>query len=171
MPIDREIGHVTTRNLANYSQPSYATTYVTNFSAPYATSEIHNSVPHLHNGYSRISGNSVGAHVPSSSVAVACGTGDWKENLAAEFKMLNALHLELQQRPHDTALVQAYEAYKKRREEEREAYKMKFYPSQLQNFGNTSLPKATESAGGNPIQVGQRLRKNTWPVQTEISQI
>ena len=107
MPIDREIGHATTSNLANYSQPSYATSYVTNFSAPYATSEIHNSVPHLHNAYSRISGNSVGAHVPSSSVFVACGTGAWKENLAAEFKKLNALHLKLQQRPHDPALVQA----------------------------------------------------------------
>ena len=44
--------------------------------------------------------------------------------------------------------MQAYEAYKKRREEEREAYKMKFYPSQLQNFGNTSLPKETKSVGG-----------------------
>ena len=99
MPIDREIGRATTSSLANYPQLSYDTPYVTNFSAPYATSEIHNSAPHLQNGYSRISGNSIGAHVPSSSVVVACGTNDWKENLAAEFKKLNALHLELQQRP------------------------------------------------------------------------
>ena len=70
MPMDREIGHATASNLANYSQPSYGTTFVTNFSAPYVTSEIHNLVPHLHNGYSRISENSIGAHVPSSSVVV-----------------------------------------------------------------------------------------------------
>ena len=110
MPIDREIGRATTSSLANYSQQSYATPFVTNFLSPYATTEIHNSASHLHNGHSRISGNSIGAYVPSSSVVVACGTGDWKENLAAEFKKLNALHLELQQRPHDPALVQAYEA-------------------------------------------------------------
>ena len=48
MPIDREIGCATASSLANYPQLSYATPYVTNFSAPYATSEIHNSVPHLH---------------------------------------------------------------------------------------------------------------------------
>ena len=106
--------------------------------------------------------------MPSSSVAVACGTGDWKENLAAEFKMLNALHLELQQRPHDPALVQAYEAYKKRREEEREAYKMKFYPSQLQNFGNTSLPKETKSVRGQSCPADDSTSEFTTPTFEEL---
>ena len=49
MPMDREIGHATASNLANYSQPSYATPFGTNSLAPYATSEIHNSAPHLQN--------------------------------------------------------------------------------------------------------------------------
>jgi hypothetical protein len=73
MPMDREIGHTTASYLANNSQPSYATSFVTNYSAPFATSGIHNSAPHLHNGYSRISGNSIGTYVPSSSI-VAYGT-------------------------------------------------------------------------------------------------
>ena len=42
MPVDREIGHTTTSYLDHYSQPSYA--------APYATSDIHDSIPHLYNG-------------------------------------------------------------------------------------------------------------------------
>jgi hypothetical protein len=73
MPMDREIVHATASYLANYSQPSYATSFVTNYSAPYATSGIHNSAPHLYNGYSRINGNSIGTYVPSSST-VAYGT-------------------------------------------------------------------------------------------------
>ena len=75
MPVDRGIGRATNSYLANYSQPSYATPYDTNFSAPYATGYIHNSATHLHNGYSRISGNSIEAQVPSSS-AVAYVNND-----------------------------------------------------------------------------------------------
>jgi hypothetical protein len=66
MPMDRATGDSTTSYLANYSQPSY-TPYVTNFSAPYATSDIHNSAIHLHTACSRISENSIEAHVPSSN--------------------------------------------------------------------------------------------------------
>jgi hypothetical protein len=73
MPMDATIGHATGSYFANYSQPSYATSYVTNFSTPYATKDINNSATHLHNDYSRISENSIGSHVPSSSV-VACDT-------------------------------------------------------------------------------------------------
>jgi hypothetical protein len=147
MPMDREIGHASTSYLANYPEPSYVAPYVIKFSAPYATGDIHNSAPHLHNGYSRISGNSIEAQVPSSSVA-AYEDNDWKEKPAAEFKKLNALHLELQERPHDIAAIQAYEAYKKRREEERQAFNIKFCPAQLPDFGDTSLPKETEHIGG-----------------------
>jgi hypothetical protein len=67
MPMDREISHDTTTCLNNYSQPSYAAPYVTNFSAPYATPNIHYSAAHLHNTYSRISENSIEDHVPSSN--------------------------------------------------------------------------------------------------------
>jgi hypothetical protein len=73
IPMDRVIGHDTTSYLTNYSQPSYDTPYVTNFSAPYATLDIHNSVMHLHNSYNRISENSIGAHVPCANT-VACDT-------------------------------------------------------------------------------------------------
>jgi phosphorylcholine metabolism protein LicD len=60
--------------LANYSQPSYVTPYVTNSLAPYETNDTHNLVPHLYNGHSRISsGNSIGAYEPSSTT-VAYGT-------------------------------------------------------------------------------------------------
>jgi hypothetical protein len=67
MPMDREISHDTNSCLNNYSQPSYVAPYVTNFSAPYATPNIHYSVVQLHNTYGRISENSIEAHVPSSN--------------------------------------------------------------------------------------------------------
>jgi hypothetical protein len=67
MPTDREISHDTTSCLKNYSQPSYVVPYVTNFSAPYATSNIHYSPAHLPNTYGRISENPIEAHVPSSN--------------------------------------------------------------------------------------------------------
>jgi hypothetical protein len=73
MPMNIEISHDTTNCLNNYSQPSYAAPYVTNFSAPYATPYIHYSAAHLHNNYSRISENSIEAHV-SSFNTVACDT-------------------------------------------------------------------------------------------------
>ena len=62
--MDGRIGHATTSYSANYSQPSYATPHVSNFSAPYETVDVHNSAPHLH-GHSRISENSIGSHVSS----------------------------------------------------------------------------------------------------------
>ena len=37
MPMNREIGHITTSYLDNYSQPSYAAPYATNCSIPCAT--------------------------------------------------------------------------------------------------------------------------------------
>jgi hypothetical protein len=77
MPMDRAIGDSTTSYLANYSQSSYTTPYVTNFSAPYATSNVHNSATDLHTACSRISENSIGAHVASSDT-VACDTSPKK---------------------------------------------------------------------------------------------
>jgi hypothetical protein len=77
MPMDRAIGDSTTRYLANYSQSSYTTPYVTNFSAPYATLDVHNSATDLHTACSRISENSIGAHVASSDT-VACDTSPKK---------------------------------------------------------------------------------------------
>jgi hypothetical protein len=73
MPMDTEISYGTTSYLANCSEPSYITPYVTNFSAPYATPDIHYSVEHLHNTYSRLSENSIGYQVASSDT-VACDT-------------------------------------------------------------------------------------------------
>ena len=64
MPVGRGIGHVTTSYLANYPQTSYATPHATNFLAPYATVDVHNSAPHLH-GHGRISETSTGAQMPS----------------------------------------------------------------------------------------------------------
>ena len=64
MSVDRGIGHATTSYSANYPQPSYATPYVINSLAPYATVDVHNSAPHLH-AHSRISGNPAGALLPS----------------------------------------------------------------------------------------------------------
>src|SRR3954471_19017387 len=46
-PMEREIGHATTSYLANYPQPPYATSYVTNVSSSCATGEIHNLAPHF----------------------------------------------------------------------------------------------------------------------------
>ena len=76
------------------------------------------------------------------------GTNDWKEKLAAEFKKLNSLHRELEDRPHDLATIQDYEEYNKKREEERKANNIRFSPSQLLSFGNSTLPKETKSIGG-----------------------
>jgi hypothetical protein len=42
MSMDRKIRHATTGYLANYHKPLYATPYVSNFSAPFATGDIHN---------------------------------------------------------------------------------------------------------------------------------
>ena len=64
MSVDRGIGHATTSYSANYPQPSYATPYVINSSASYATVDVHNSALHLH-AHSRISGNPAGALLPS----------------------------------------------------------------------------------------------------------
>jgi hypothetical protein len=144
MSMDREIEHATTSYLANYPEPSYVASYVTNFSAPYATGDIHNSAPHLHNAYSRINGNSIEAQVPSCSAA-AYENNDCRGKLAAEFKKLNALHRELEENPCDLAAMHAYESYKKKREEERKACNIRFCPSQPQSFGNASLPKEKTS--------------------------
>jgi hypothetical protein len=48
MPMDCVTCYGTSSYLANYSESSYVTPYVTNFSAPYATSDIHYSATHLH---------------------------------------------------------------------------------------------------------------------------
>ena len=44
----------------------------------------------------------------------------WNGKLPDGFKKLNALHLELEEKAHDPATIQSYEAYKKRLEEQRE---------------------------------------------------
>ena len=67
LPMDGRIGHVTTSYSASYSQPSYATPHVSNFSVPYATVDIHNSAPHLH-GHSRISEKFTGACMHSANI-------------------------------------------------------------------------------------------------------
>ena len=54
--MDRRIGHTATSYSASYSQTSYATPHVSNFSAPYTTIDAHSSALHLH-GHSRISEN------------------------------------------------------------------------------------------------------------------
>ena len=64
MSVDRGIGHATTSYSANYPQTSYATPHATNFLAPYATVDVHNSAPHLH-GHGRISETSTGPQMPS----------------------------------------------------------------------------------------------------------
>ena len=64
MPMNERIGHATTSYSASYSQPSYATPHVSNFSAPYTTIDAHNSASHLP-GYSRINVNFTGAVVPN----------------------------------------------------------------------------------------------------------
>ena len=64
LPIYGRIGHAATSYSASYSQPSYATPHATNFLAPYATVDVHNSAPHLH-GHGRISETSAGAQMPS----------------------------------------------------------------------------------------------------------
>ena len=66
-PMDGRIVHSTTSYSASYSQPSYATPHISNFSAPYATVDVHNSAPHLH-GHSRISEKNSGVHMPSSNI-------------------------------------------------------------------------------------------------------
>ena len=63
MPVDTGIGYATTSYPANYPQSSYATPHATNFLAPYATVDVHNSAPHLH-GHGRISETSTGAQMP-----------------------------------------------------------------------------------------------------------
>ena len=55
-PMDGRIVHSTTSYSASYSQPSYATPHVSNFSAPYTTVDAHNSASHLP-GYSRMNVN------------------------------------------------------------------------------------------------------------------
>jgi hypothetical protein len=146
MAMDRGIGRASASYSANYSQPSYAIPHVTNFSAPHATRDIHNSAMDLHNGYSRMSGNSVEARVHSSST-VAYGNDDWKKQLLENFYEFQDLHRKLIERPHDPATIQAYEAYKKRIAEH-QSYETRVSPSQLQSFSNTSLPKETPSVGG-----------------------
>ena len=64
MPMDGRIGHATTSYSANYSQLSYATPIVSNFSAPYTTVDVHNSASYLP-GHSRINVNFTGAVVPN----------------------------------------------------------------------------------------------------------
>ena len=96
VPVDRGIGHVTTSYSANYPQTSYATPNATNFLAPYAIVDVHNSAPHLH-GHGRISETSAGAQMPSPTTV--------------------AYHVT---------------------------------PTQLQNFGNISLPKESKNIGGQP---------------------
>ena len=64
MPMNERIGHATNGYLASYSQPSYATPYVSNSSAPYTTTDAHDSASHLP-GYSRMNVNFTGVVVPN----------------------------------------------------------------------------------------------------------
>src|ERR1041385_1404851 len=84
-PMDREIGHATTSYLANYPQPTYATSYVTNVSSSCATGEIHNSAPHFHSDHGRINENLTGAHVPSCTNA-AYGLDSFKKKTFSRFQ-------------------------------------------------------------------------------------
>jgi hypothetical protein len=73
-----------------------------------------------------------------------------KEETLRKFSEFGALHWELIERAHDLATIQAYEAYKKR-SVERKLYKTMVSPSQLQSFGNISLPKDTKVNGEGAI--------------------
>ena len=110
MLVYREIIHATTSYSANYPQPSYATPYVIDSLASYATVDIHNSAPHLH-AYSRISGNPAGAHLPLPNTV---------------------------------------------------AYNLD--PTQLNDFGDISLPKESNSIGGQSnedwVEVGRKKIKD-----------
>ena len=59
MPMNERIGHATSGYSASYSQSSYATPHVSNFSAPYTTVDVHNSASHL-SGHSRLNVNFTG---------------------------------------------------------------------------------------------------------------
>jgi hypothetical protein len=96
MSVDSGIGHVTISYMANYPQTSYATRHATDFLAPYAIVDAHNSASHLH-GHGRISETSARAQMPSPTTV---------------------------------------------------AYYVP--PTQLQNFGNISLPRESKSIGGQP---------------------
>jgi hypothetical protein len=96
---------------ANYSQPSYATAHVTNFSAPYADVNSHNSASYLTYDHSRMHEISASMHMPSST------------SVAYDL-------------PH----------------------------AHLGSFGSThvSLPKQSESHGGNPRQSEMKLHRKSF---------
>ena len=165
--MDGVIGYAGTNDLASYSQLTYtapymitqSAPYVTNVSASCGTSETHNSASHFHSVHSRTCENLTGAHVPSSSTD-AYEFDDWKEKRVAYFKRANAIYLEYERKPHDPAAIQAYESYKKEREEEREQFKINFYSSQSQSFGN-ARPKETKNIGGGNHALQRIAPKNS----------
>ena len=106
MPMNERIGHATSGYLDSYSQPSYATTHVSNSSAPYTTVDAHNSASHLP-GYSRMNVNFTGAVVPNiveDEVVVAALKS------LAQNKRISALCLE----QHEKGLFPDYAAIKAR---------------------------------------------------------
>ena len=165
MPMDGRIGHATTSYSANYSQPSYATSHLSNFSAPYTTVDVHNSASHLP-GHSRINVNFTGEVVPNiveDEVVVAALKS------LAQNKRISALCLE----QHEKGLFPDYAAIKARVLQENESLPIdkigeqkygfttmhmpspsttSYYtaPTQLQSFGSTHvpLPKESKSIGG-----------------------
>ena len=88
--------------------------------------------------------------MPSSTNA-AYGLDGWKEKLEAELR-----------RAYELAAIKSLKAHKKGREGECKQYKIKFYPSQSESFGNT-LPKEIKSIGGSLIL--QRIAPMTSPRQ------
>ena len=115
MPMDREIGHATTSYLANYLQPSYHAPYATNVSSSCATGEIHNLAPHSRSDHGWISENLTGTHISSN---VACGLHSFKEQVATVIKEVNDIYLRLAENPHDPTAIQAYEAHRRKIEEQ-----------------------------------------------------
>jgi hypothetical protein len=67
MPMDGKIDHVSVTYPANYSQSTFATAHVTNFSAPYAHVDAHNSASYLTYDHSRMHEISASMHMPSST--------------------------------------------------------------------------------------------------------
>ena len=67
MPMDGRIGHVSRTYPATYSQSPYATAHVTNFPAPYAHVDAHNSASYLTYDHSRMQEISASMHMPSST--------------------------------------------------------------------------------------------------------
>ena len=102
----------------------------------------------------------------SSSSTDAYGLDGWKEKFAAKLKRDGAVYLTLKENLHHPAAIQAYEAYQKRREEERKQFEIKFSPLQI-SFGN-ALPKETKNIGGQSCPIEDSTDDFATPTLEEL---